>query len=125
MAASINISNNEIMIITKTTTRRVIISQEGSCALTGLSYNGRDAHAGNLWDGLQNIWVWRFEMTTNFDGFIRAFNINTNKWVAQYIFKRLKFLGNDKINNDSNYSNNNNSNSNSNNGIIWRLGCRK
>ncbi|XP_022668728.1 lysophospholipid acyltransferase 5-like isoform X3 [Varroa destructor] len=70
---------------------------EGSCALSGLSYNGRNAHGINQWNGLQNIWVWRFEMTTNFDGFIRAFNINTNKWVAQYIYKRLKFLGNKNV----------------------------
>lgn len=70
---------------------------EGSCALSGLSYNGKDAFGNNLWDGLCNIWVWRFESTTNFDGFIRAFNINTNKWVAQYIFKRLRFLGSKEL----------------------------
>ncbi|OQR66884.1 lysophospholipid acyltransferase 5-like [Tropilaelaps mercedesae] len=51
----------------------------------------------NQWNGLENIGLWHFETTTNFDGFIRAFNINTNKWVAQYIFKRLKFLGNKQL----------------------------
>ncbi|XP_028968757.1 lysophospholipid acyltransferase 5 [Galendromus occidentalis] len=67
---------------------------EGSCSLTGLSYNGKDEHGKNRWDGLRNVGLWQYETSTNFDGLIRSFNINTNRWVAQYVFKRLKFLGN-------------------------------
>lgn len=38
-----------------------------------------------------------FENTTQFTHYIQSFNINTNHWSAQYIYKRLKFLGNRQI----------------------------
>lgn len=35
-----------------------------------------------------------FENTTRFQHYIDSFNVQTNNWVAEYIYKRLKFLGN-------------------------------
>ncbi|XP_022249309.1 lysophospholipid acyltransferase 5-like isoform X2 [Limulus polyphemus] len=67
---------------------------EGSCIMAGLTYNGQDEQGNDLWDGCCNVKLWEYEKTSNFDGVIKSFNINTNLWVAQYIFKRLKFLGN-------------------------------
>lgn len=46
------------------------------------------------WDGLANVDLWRLESSTEFNHYIQSFNINTNHWVAQYIYKRLKFMGN-------------------------------
>ncbi|XP_076333095.1 lysophospholipid acyltransferase 5-like isoform X2 [Tachypleus tridentatus] len=68
--------------------------EEGSCIMAGLTYNGQDEQGNDLWDGCCNVKLGDYEKTSNFDGVIRSFNINTNLWVAQYIFKRLKFLGN-------------------------------
>ncbi|XP_053146782.1 lysophospholipid acyltransferase 5 [Hemicordylus capensis] len=67
---------------------------EGVCILTGLGYNGKDAKGVPKWDACANMKVWLFETTPYFTGTISSFNINTNAWVARYIYKRLKFLGN-------------------------------
>lgn len=70
---------------------------EGSCIMAGLTYNGRDENGNDLWNGCVNIWVWRYETATTFEDLIKSFNINTNLWVAQYVFKRLRFLGNKQL----------------------------
>ncbi|XP_077511740.1 lysophosphatidylcholine acyltransferase 3 protein nessy isoform X1 [Amblyomma americanum] len=70
---------------------------EGSCIMAGLTYNGRDENGNDLWNGCVNISVWRYETATTFDDLIKSFNINTNLWVAQYVFKRLRFLGNKQL----------------------------
>lgn len=70
---------------------------EGSCIMAGLTYNGKDENGNDLWDGCVNISVWKYEMGTTFDDLIKSFNINTNLWVAQYVFKRLRFLGNKQL----------------------------
>lgn len=67
---------------------------EGACIMFGVTHNGKD-EAGNIkWDGLANVDIVRFETATEFNHYIQSFNINTNHWVAQYVYKRLKFLGN-------------------------------
>lgn len=35
----------------------------------------------------------RFFTATQFAHYIEAFNVNTNRWSAEYIYKRVKFLG--------------------------------
>ncbi|XP_066469990.1 lysophospholipid acyltransferase 5 isoform X2 [Tiliqua scincoides] len=67
---------------------------EGVCILVGLGYNGKDEKGNPKWDACANMKVWLFETTPYFTGTIASFNINTNAWVARYIYKRLKFLGN-------------------------------
>ncbi|KAL3270466.1 hypothetical protein HHI36_021013 [Cryptolaemus montrouzieri] len=67
---------------------------EGSCILFGITYNGTDQSGKKLWNGLENVKLARFESATQFNHYIQSFNINTNHWVAHYIYKRLKFLGN-------------------------------
>lgn len=46
------------------------------------------------WNGVENIKLFIFENTTEFNHYIKSFNVNTNYWVGHYIYKRLKFLGN-------------------------------
>nr|XP_028567274.1 lysophospholipid acyltransferase 5 [Podarcis muralis] len=67
---------------------------EGVCIITGLGYNGKDEKGRPKWDACANMKVWLFETTPYFTGTIASFNTNTNAWVARYIYKRLKFLGN-------------------------------
>jgi len=68
---------------------------EGSCILSVLAYNGVDKKTGkDLWDGVRNIRLTKFEFGYTFQSVIESFNYNTNQWAARYIFKRLKFLGN-------------------------------
>lgn len=67
---------------------------EGSCTLIGLTYNGSDDKGHAKWDGCANVNVGLFEGAQRFIDYIDSFNINTNNWVLQYVYKRLKFLGN-------------------------------
>ncbi|XP_053624462.1 lysophospholipid acyltransferase 5-like [Plodia interpunctella] len=71
---------------------------EAACIRFGLSYNGMEIPAGGLlpiskWDGCNNIKLLRFEGVTKFQHYIDTFNCNTNHFAAEYIYKRLKFLG--------------------------------
>ncbi|GAB6019309.1 hypothetical protein CHUAL_000904 [Chamberlinius hualienensis] len=70
------------------------ILSEGSCILTGVTYNGKDENGKDRWDGCANVNLVRFETATKFNHVIQGFNITTNKWAATYIYKRLRFLGN-------------------------------
>lgn len=45
------------------------------------------------WDGCANVKLRTFETCTQFNHYILSFNINTNHWCAEYIYKRLRFLG--------------------------------
>jgi lysophospholipid acyltransferase 5 len=67
---------------------------EGACILFGLAHNGKDENGVVLWTGVENVKLSTFENTTEFTHYILSFNINTNQWSGQYIYKRLKFLGN-------------------------------
>ncbi|XP_033221130.1 lysophospholipid acyltransferase 5-like [Belonocnema kinseyi] len=66
---------------------------EGVCTAFGLTYNGKDSKGLSKWDGCANVKLLTFENATEYDHYIQSFNINTNHWSAEYIYKRLKFLG--------------------------------
>ncbi|KAF2896494.1 hypothetical protein ILUMI_09682 [Ignelater luminosus] len=67
---------------------------EGACILFGITYNGEAEDGTKKWNGLENVRISILENATEFNHYILSFNTNTNHWVAQYIYKRLKFLGN-------------------------------
>nr|CAD7263602.1 unnamed protein product [Timema shepardi] len=67
---------------------------EGVCICSGLTYNGKTPDGQIKWDGCANVKLRVFEGATKFGHFIASFNINTNNWVSQYVYKRLKFMGN-------------------------------
>ncbi|XP_012263118.2 lysophospholipid acyltransferase 5 [Athalia rosae] len=66
---------------------------EGVCMAFGITYNGKDKNGVQQWDGCANVKLLLFENATQFNHYIMSFNINTNHWCAEYIYKRLKFLG--------------------------------
>ncbi|XP_028131900.1 lysophospholipid acyltransferase 5 [Diabrotica virgifera virgifera] len=70
---------------------------EGACILFGIAQNGKDEKGHVKWDGVENIKLYIFENTTEFNHYIKSFNVNTNNWIAHYIYKRLKFLGNRQL----------------------------
>lgn len=67
---------------------------EGACILSGLTYNGEDETGKSLWNGCANVSLSVFEGATKFTHYVDSFNINTNHWVLENIYKRLKFVGN-------------------------------
>lgn len=65
---------------------------EGVCMAFGLTYNGKDEQGKPLWNGCENVKLITLETATRFGCYIEGFNMNTNKWCAEYVFKRLRFL---------------------------------
>lgn len=63
------------------------------CITFGLTHNGVDAEGHVKWDGCANVKLRTFETATQFNHYILSFNINTNQWCAENIYKRLRFLG--------------------------------
>ncbi|RIA99553.1 MBOAT, membrane-bound O-acyltransferase family-domain-containing protein [Glomus cerebriforme] len=70
---------------------------EGSCILSGISFNGYGASGNPEWNGLANVEKMKFEFATSLNQIVGAFNTNTNLWTKIYIFKRLIFLGNKNL----------------------------
>ncbi|XP_031848228.1 lysophosphatidylcholine acyltransferase 3 protein nessy [Nomia melanderi] len=66
---------------------------EGVCTAFGLTYTGKDEKGQFLWNGCENVKLLTFETANRFNHYIMSFNINTNNWSAEYIYKRLKFMG--------------------------------
>jgi len=70
---------------------------EGVCVVSGLSFNGMVEVSDKPmadWTGCANVKLRRLESATMFGHYIEAFNINTNSWVMNYVYKRLRFLNN-------------------------------
>ncbi|KAK0621305.1 MBOAT, membrane-bound O-acyltransferase family-domain-containing protein [Bombardia bombarda] len=63
---------------------------EGSCILAGLGYNGVDPVTGKVsWDRLQNINPLGVEGAQNTRAYLGNWNINTNKWLRNYVYLRV------------------------------------
>lgn len=60
----------------------------------GLTFNGVDEKGNADWTGCSNIKLFVFENTKRYQHYIDSFNVQTNHWVAEYVYKRLKFLNN-------------------------------
>lgn len=72
-----------------------ILFFSGACITYGLAHNGIDKDTNkSKWDGCRNVRTGLYEGLTKFGHYIDSFNINTNAWVAQYVYKRAAFLGN-------------------------------
>lgn len=61
---------------------------------TGLTFNGVDEKGVADWTGCSNIKLLVFENTRRFQHYIDSFNVQTNHWIAEYVYKRLRFLNN-------------------------------
>ena len=46
------------------------------------------------WNGGANVKLRIFEKSSRFQHYVDSFNINTNAWVLNYVYKRLRFLNN-------------------------------
>ncbi|XP_031630809.1 lysophospholipid acyltransferase 5 [Contarinia nasturtii] len=60
----------------------------------GITFNGVDENGVADWSGCSNIKLLVFENTRRFQHYIDSFNVQTNHWIAEYVYKRLRFLGN-------------------------------
>jgi lysophospholipid acyltransferase len=63
---------------------------EGACILAGLGYNGIEASTGRvLWNRLQNVDAWGVESAQNARAYLDKWNMNTNKWLRNYVYLRV------------------------------------
>uniref|UniRef100_A0A182IL59 Lysophospholipid acyltransferase 5 n=1 Tax=Anopheles atroparvus TaxID=41427 RepID=A0A182IL59_ANOAO len=71
---------------------------EGSAVLFGLTYidakPGDREYSSDELSGCSNIKVGVFENTSKYGHYVESFNVQTNTWVANYVYKRLRFLNN-------------------------------
>lgn len=64
----------------------------GATIITGMGYQKQEnGEVG--WNGLANVKLQKYWTAQSFDDMIKAFNVNTNDWVARYIFKRCRWMG--------------------------------
>lgn len=67
----------------------VWLISEGACIVVGLGYNGYDAAKDKMyWNRVQNIDPVAFELGQNVHDCLEAWNMNTNKWLKNFIYLR-------------------------------------
>lgn len=67
---------------------------EGSCILCGIGYNGYDAETDSFkWNRVQNIDPYSFETGQNVHICLESWNMNTNKWLKNYVYFRVAKAG--------------------------------
>lgn len=62
---------------------------EGACILSGLGYNGLDDQKRPRWDRLTNVEPWSLETAQNSRAYLESWNMNTNKWLKNYVYLRV------------------------------------
>ncbi|XGW26992.1 hypothetical protein V3C99_007516 [Haemonchus contortus] len=65
---------------------------EGAAILNGLGYNGKDEEGRDRWDAVRDIHIWLWEMGHDFSSAIQSFNVGTNTFAKNHIFRRLRWL---------------------------------
>ena len=63
---------------------------EGACILSGMGYKGVDPKTGRVnWSRLQNVNPWGIETAQNSRAYLENWNMNTNKWLRNYVYLRV------------------------------------
>lgn len=62
---------------------------EGACVLSGLGFNGKTKDGRYKWNRLQNVDPFAFETGQNTHALLEAWNMNTNKWLKNYVYLRV------------------------------------
>ncbi|KIJ19826.1 hypothetical protein PAXINDRAFT_125984 [Paxillus involutus ATCC 200175] len=62
---------------------------EGASILTGLGFTGYGPSGESLWEGAANVKVRDIELPPNFKVLLDSWNINTNIWLRECIYKRV------------------------------------
>lgn len=62
---------------------------EGACILSGLGFNGKTKDGRYKWNRVQNVDPYAFETGQNTHAVLEAWNMNTNKWLKNYVYLRV------------------------------------
>jgi len=63
--------------------------QQGACILTGLGFNGYSKTGETLWNRAANVDIMNIEFTPNFKVLLDSWNMNTNIWLRNCVYKRV------------------------------------
>lgn len=62
---------------------------EGASILTGLGFTGYGPSGVATWNGAANVEVWKIEVPENFKVVVDSWNIKTNVWLRECVYKRV------------------------------------
>jgi len=65
------------------------IGGQGASILTGLGFTGYGASGESTWNGAANVKIKEIELPPNFKVLLDSWNINTNIWLRECIYKRV------------------------------------
>jgi len=66
---------------------------EGAAILTGLGFTGYSPNGKTLWDGAANVKVLQIEFPENFKMLLDSWNMKTNVWLRECVYKRVTKKG--------------------------------
>lgn len=66
---------------------------EGASILTGLGFTDVGAHGTPHWDGAANVKVFQIEFPSNFKVLLDSWNMKTNVWLRECVYKRVTPAG--------------------------------
>lgn len=62
---------------------------QGASILTGLGFTGFSPSGATLWEGAANVNVWYIEFAPNFKVLLDSWNMKTNVWLRECVYKRV------------------------------------
>lgn len=62
---------------------------EGASIVTGLGFTGFNASGQSLWNGAANVKVLEIEIPSNFKVLLDSWNMKTNVWLRECVYKRV------------------------------------
>lgn len=62
---------------------------QGASILTGLGFTGFGPSGNSLWDGAANVKVLQIEYPSNFKVLVDSWNMKTNVWLRECVYKRV------------------------------------
>ena len=61
--------------------------------MTGLGFTGYDSSGSSNWDGASNVDILGIEFPSGFKGLVDSWNIKTNIWLRECVYKRVTPAG--------------------------------
>jgi MBOAT, membrane-bound O-acyltransferase family len=68
---------------------QTVILSQGASILTGLGFTGFSPSGDSLWDGAANVKVLSIELPSNFKILLDSWNMKTNVWLRECVYKRV------------------------------------
>lgn len=67
----------------------LIFQRKGASILTGLGFTGFGPSGLSTWEGAANVKVMEIEFPENFKTLLDAWNMKTNVWLRECVYKRV------------------------------------